>query len=134
VSHNSPSILVVDDDPSVRSLLIDVLETEGYAVRAAADGFAALRSVADAAPDCVVLDVMMPGLDGHEVLGALRNRVESRRVPVVMLTAAADDEDVWRAWSGGVDYYLSKPFAPEELLRFLRYLLAGPDPMAVGPA
>jgi len=68
------------------------------------------------------------------VLGALRNRVESRRVPVVMLTAAADDEDVWRAWSGGVDYYLSKPFAPEELLRFLRYLLAGPDPMAVGPA
>jgi two-component system OmpR family response regulator len=122
VSQVPPSILVVDDDPSIRRLVADVLETEGYAVRAVDDGFAALRSVEEDEPDCVVLDVMMPGLDGHEVLRALRGRHSDNHVPVIMLTAAAEDEEIWRSWSAGVDYFLTKPFGPDELLRFLRYL------------
>jgi DNA-binding response OmpR family regulator len=134
VSPSPPSILVVDDDPGVRNLVVDVLESEGYAVRAVEDGFAALRSVENAPPDCVVLDVMMPGLDGHDVLSLLRSRSYGTRVPVVMLTAAADDESAWRAWSSGVDYFLGKPFAPDELLRFLRHLFAEPDQMAPCPA
>jgi DNA-binding response OmpR family regulator len=118
------NILVVDDDASVRQLVVDVLETEGYDVRSADDGYAALHSVELAEPDCIVLDVMMPGLNGHDVLGLLRARSVNPSIPVVMLTAAADDEQAWQAWSTGVDYFLSKPFAPDELLRFLDYLFA----------
>lgn len=116
------NILVVDDDPSVRALLRDVLECEGHDVALAADGFAALRAVAGERPDCVLLDVMMPGLDGHEVLARLRALDGGPSLPVIMLTAAADDANAWRAWSGGVDYFLAKPFDADELLRYLDYL------------
>ena len=114
-------ILVVDDDADVRHMVRMVLETEGYAVDTADDGFAALRAVDGLDPDCVVLDVMMPGLDGHAVLSRIRAG-ERSSLPVVMLTAAAGDEQAWQAWTEGVDYFLAKPFAPEELLRFLDYL------------
>ena len=119
-----PRILVIDDDPNVCRLVSDVLELEGYDVVIAADGFAGLRAVEAEQPDCVVLDVMMPGLDGHGVLQRIRSGA-GRHLPVVMLTAAADDNQAWRAWSEGVDYFLSKPFEPEELLRFLDYLFEG---------
>jgi CheY-like chemotaxis protein len=117
------SILVVDDDPSIRALLRDVLEHEGHDVQTVADGFAALRAVAAARPDCVLLDVRMPGLDGHEVLARLRRRADGPALPVVMLTAAADDANAWQAWSGGADYFLAKPFEARELLRCLGHLL-----------
>jgi CheY-like chemotaxis protein len=117
-------ILVVDDDAAIRALLRDVLEFEGHDVEAVADGFAALRAAAAARPDCVVLDVMMPGLDGHEVLARLRQLDGGPVLPVVMLTAAADDANAWRAWSGGVDYFLAKPFDAGELLRYLDFLFA----------
>ena len=118
------SILVVDDDASVRALLRDLLECEGHEVRTADDGFAALRSVASARPDCVVLDVMMPGLDGHEVLARLRALAGGASLPVIMLTAAADDANAWRGWSGGVDCFLGKPFDVDVLLRHLDQLCA----------
>ena len=117
-------ILVVDDDPNIRGMVKLVLETEGFAVDLAADGYAALRAIDSREPDCVVLDVMMPGLDGHAVLD--RIRAGSRpALPVVMLTAAAGDEQAWQAWTQGVDYFLAKPFDADELLRFLGYLFAG---------
>lgn len=118
------TVLVIDDDPSVRRLVCDVLEAYGYHASAAADGYAGLRAVAAEQPDCVVLDVMMPGLDGHEVLTRIRASETGRRLPVVMLTAAADDAHAWQAWTEGVDYFLAKPFDPDELLRFLDYLSA----------
>jgi len=125
-----PKILVIDDDAAVRQLVADVLELEGFEVVTAEDGFAGLRAIDATSPDCVVLDVMMPGLDGHAVLQRIRTGT-TRHLPVVMLTAAADDNQAWRAWTEGVDYFLSKPFEPEELLRFLDYLFeAGPDPKA----
>ncbi|HEV2889717.1 MAG TPA: response regulator transcription factor [Frankiaceae bacterium] len=114
-------ILVVDDDADVRAMVRAVLEAEGYAVDTANDGFAALRAVDSTAPDCVVLDVMMPGMDGHGVLTRIRAGARAA-LPVVMLTAAADDSQAWQAWTEGVDYFLAKPFEPEELLRFLDYL------------
>ena len=117
-------ILVVDDDPSVRALLRDLLELEGHVVQSAEDGYAALRAVAAARPDCVVLDVTMPGMDGHEVLARLRGTTDGLELPVVMLTAAVDDASAWRAWAGGVDRMLGKPFDAEELLRHLGGLLA----------
>lgn len=115
-------VLVVDDDPAVRRLVCDVLQAYGYTTAAAADGFAALRMVASEQPDCVVLDVMMPGLDGHAVLTHIRESEGGSDLPVVMLTAAADDAQAWQAWREGVDYFLAKPFDPDELLRFLTYL------------
>ena len=124
-------ILIVDDDESVRSLVRDVLEIEGYDVDAAEDGFAALRRIDADRPDCVVLDVMMPGMDGHAVLSRIRLADGCPNLPVVMLTAAADDQQAWQAWSGGVDYFLAKPFDPSELLRYLDYLFAdAPRPLA----
>jgi CheY-like chemotaxis protein len=119
------SILVVDDDASVRALLRDLLECEGHEVRTAGDGFAALRAVSAARPDCVVLDLMMPGMDGHEVLARVRALDGGASLPVVMLTAAADDAHAWRAWSGGVDLFVGKPFDADALLRSLELLFAG---------
>jgi DNA-binding response OmpR family regulator len=134
VSPSPPSILVVDDDPIVRKLIAAVLKDEGYTVRTVKDDFAALRSIEDAEPDCIVLDLMMPGLDGHDVLSLLRARAHKAQVPVVMLSALTDEENIWRAWRNGVDYYLSKPFPPADLVHFLRYLFAEPDHMALSPA
>jgi CheY-like chemotaxis protein len=117
-------VLVVDDDPAIRRLVCDVLQAYGYSTVDAADGFSAIRLVQSEQPDCVVLDVMMPGLDGHAVLTRIRESDFGRNLPVVMLTAAADDAQAWQAWTEGVDYFLAKPFDPDELLHFLDYLSA----------
>jgi len=116
------SILVVDDDASVRQYVCDVLEFEGHEARTAVDGNDALRAIEQERPDCVILDVMMPGLSGHDVLARIREADGGPGLPVVMLTAASTDAEAWRAWSGGVDYFLEKPFDPAQLLRFLDYL------------
>lgn len=123
-AENNPvrRILVVDDDPAVRDLVTDVLELEGYDVRAVEDGVAALDALREERPAAVVLDAMMPGMDGFSVLAHIRDGADSRELPVIMLTAAADDGSAWRAWTGGVDYFLAKPFKAEELLHFLGYL------------
>jgi len=113
---------------------MDVLDIEGFDVTVAADGYAGLRQIELDRPDCVVLDVMMPGLDGHAVLTRIRS-AGGPHLPVVMLTAAADDDQAWQAWTEGVDYFLSKPFEPQELLRFLDYLFEagqGPTPALTG--
>jgi DNA-binding response OmpR family regulator len=117
-------VLVIDDDPSVRMLVCDVLSAYGYEASSAEDGFAGLRAIAADRPDCVVLDVMMPGLDGHEVLNRIRASDVGNDLPVVMLTAAADDDHAWQAWTEGVDYFIAKPFEPDELLDYLSYLSA----------
>ncbi len=118
-----PKILVIDDDPSIRSLITDVLETESYEVTCAEDGFVGLKLIETVQPDCVVLDIMMPGIDGHAVLQRIRAQ-SGPALPVVMLTAAADDAQAWQAWTEGVDYFLAKPFDAHELLRFLDNLFA----------
>lgn len=118
----APLVLVVDDDPFIRQLIADVLELEGYEVHQAVDGAAGLRAYAVVRPDCVVLDVMMPGLDGWEVLQGIR-ALEEVPVPVVMLTAAVGEAVAGRSWRAGADFFLGKPFEPDELLAVLRSLL-----------
>jgi DNA-binding response OmpR family regulator len=117
-------ILVVDDDPAIRQLLTDVLEMEGYEVGVAVDGLAAVREIRASAPDFVVLDVMMPGLDGFGVLSTIRD-LPGEPVPVLMLTAAAEQDASSRAWIGGVDYYLAKPFTADAVLDVIDGVLAG---------
>jgi DNA-binding response OmpR family regulator len=108
-------ILVVDDDPAIRQLLTDILQMDGHDIRTAVDGLAAVRALEALRPDCVILDVMMPGLDGYGVLRSIRAQ-EGDAVPVIMLTAAAEPDTAVRAWADGVDYFLAKPFGADDVL------------------
>jgi DNA-binding response OmpR family regulator len=120
-------VLVVDDDPSIRRLLNATLELEGYTVAMAADGEEALAELPTSRPDVVVLDVMMPKLNGLDVLDRIRRNPETATLPVILLTARSSKEDVWEGWQRGVDYYMTKPFDVEELLRFIEFVLEGGD-------
>lgn len=113
---HSARILVIDDDDSVRTLLAATLEMEGFDVTLARDGEDGLRVLGSGQVDCVVLDLMMPGLDGHAVLQQIRSD-EGMTLPVIMLTAASDDVQAWQAWSGGVDCFMAKPFDVDRLLQ-----------------
>ncbi len=112
-------MVVADDDPDIVDILRFNLTTAGYEVEAAADGAAALALVRRTRPDLVVLDWMMPELDGLAVLTALKADDATRDIPVVMLTARASDADHGEGWEAGADYYITKPFDLEELLRFV---------------
>jgi len=116
-------ILVADDDPGIRAIVTLNLEADGFEVTVVDDGTAALSETTRLLPDLVVLDVMMPGLDGYAVLRALKDDVRTAPIPIVLLTAKATDGDVWEGWRSGADYYMTKPFHPEELSDFARQLL-----------
>ena len=120
-AESSARILVADDDKSVRESLVRALTLEGYTVVAANDGAKALDVVKTERPDVVVLDVMMPAVDGLTVCRVLR--AEKNRVPVLMLTARTETSDRVAGLDAGADDYLPKPFALEELLARLRALL-----------
>jgi two-component system, OmpR family, response regulator MprA len=114
-------ILVVDDEPAVRDAVDRALRLEGYDTQLAADGLQALDALADRAPDALVLDVLMPHVDGLEVCRRLR--AAGDRTPVLVLTARDGVPDRVRGLDAGADDYLVKPFALEELLARLRALL-----------
>jgi two-component system response regulator MprA len=114
-------ILVVDDEPAVREALERILRLDGFEVALASDGREAVRSQADAPADAVLLDVLMPGLDGLEVCRRMRDIGD--RTPVLMLTARDQVGDRVAGLEAGADDYLSKPFALEELLARVRALL-----------
>jgi two-component system, OmpR family, response regulator MprA len=116
----SPRVLVVDDDEKITGFLRRALAYEGYQVAVASGGAAALTAALEAPPDLVVLDVMMPGLDGLEVCRRLRAGGD---VPVLMLTARDEVIDRVQGLDAGADDYLAKPFALDELLARLRALL-----------
>ncbi|MFH1855040.1 MAG: response regulator [bacterium] len=109
-------ILVVDDErPIVRIIQVN-LERAGYEVICAYDGVEALEKVEECQPDMVVLDVMMPRMDGFEVLKHLQVDPRFQHIPVIMLTCKAQDADIFRGWASGVASYLTKPYNPRELL------------------
>ena len=113
-------ILVVDDEKHIVRLVQVNLERAGYEVVTAYDGEEALQKVKQERPDLIVLDVMMPKMDGFEVMKHLKADPTTRDIPVIMLTAKAQDADVFKGWQSGVDCYLTKPFNPLELLTFIR--------------
>jgi DNA-binding response OmpR family regulator len=118
-----PKVVVVDDERSIRELLELGLAREGYIVRSAADGAQALTLVAEWCPDVIVLDVMMPKIDGFALLPMLRRRTQA---PIIMLTARGDIADRVAGLRGGADDYLAKPFDLEELLARLDAALRRP--------
>ncbi|PRY46585.1 response regulator transcription factor [Umezawaea tangerina] len=125
-------VLVVDDDMTVRDVVRRYLELAGHEVRLAGDGEAALRMFAEQPPDLVVLDLMLPGIDGLEVCRRLRQR---SAVPVVMLTALGEEEDRIAGLQLGADDYVTKPFSPRELaLRVTSVLRRSRATLAPPPA
>jgi two-component system alkaline phosphatase synthesis response regulator PhoP/two-component system response regulator VicR len=120
MATNSKRVLVVDDERHIVRLIQVNLEREGYQVLTAFDGKDGLQKAKTEKPDLVVLDVMMPYMDGFEVLKNMKADPVTAEIPVIMLTAKAQDADVFRGWSSGVDCYLTKPFNPMELLTFVR--------------
>jgi DNA-binding response OmpR family regulator len=115
-----PTILVADDDPQLLRLETRNLELEGYAVRSASDGEQALKQIEQQIPDLVLLDVMMPKLDGFTVCQRVR---EFSAVPIIMVTARGQDQEKVRGLDLGADDYLTKPFNIEELLARVRAVL-----------
>src|SRR5690349_4467164 len=107
-------ILAVDDERSIVRLVQVNLERDGYTVVTAFDGNQALEKVESERPDMVILDVMMPYKDSFEVLMTLKKNPATRDIPIIMLTAKAQDEDIFKGWASGVDCYLTKPFTPAE--------------------
>ncbi len=125
-------IMAVDDERHIVRLIQVNLERAGYQVITAFDGPEALKKVETDKPDLIVLDVMMPKMDGFEVLKRLQANPETREIPVVMLTAKAQDADVFRGWASGVSAYLTKPFNPLELITFVKRILSGRDDYTEG--
>jgi DNA-binding response OmpR family regulator len=120
-------ILVVDDEPTVRALVRDVLEIEGFEVVEAPDGPTALTAVAEHDPALMVLDIMMPGMSGLDVLRTLRREHSGSDLPIILLTAASDDDTTWAGWTAGASVFLPKPFDPNHLLDWVERLIAGGD-------
>jgi len=130
-------ILIVEDDADIRELVKYNLEKEGYRVGTVATGDAALKKIRGNPPDLVVLDLMLPGLDGLTVCREMRADPATRGVPVIMLTAKSEESDVVAGLEVGADDYLSKPFSPRVLLARIHALLRrqrGSKPGAVAPA
>jgi PleD family two-component response regulator len=116
-------ILVVDDEPHIRRILQFLLEQEGFEVHLAEDGDAGLKAICEQIPDLVLLDVMMPKLDGFSVLERIRQNPDTCSVPVIMLTAKGESAEKVRGLKGGANDYLTKPFNHEELLLRMRNML-----------
>jgi DNA-binding response OmpR family regulator len=109
-------IFIVDDDPDVRELVEYKLIQSGHAVLSAANGQEALRLVPEALPELLLLDVMMPGISGFDVLTRLRAAAATKSMPIIMLTAKAQETDAERGFTLGADDYVLKPFSPRELM------------------
>jgi DNA-binding response OmpR family regulator len=122
-SDGTPTILVADDEEDLRELVSYRLSRSGYEVVEAVDGQEALELATERTPDLMVLDVMMPRLDGYELTRRVREEDSLRSVPVILLTARSQETDVSRGFEVGADDYLKKPFNPDELVARVRAVL-----------
>jgi len=118
------NVLIVDDEPDIRGILAFTLEDSGFEVREAADGAEAIDALRKMPPDLLVLDLMMPGVDGFGVLRSRRQLGLAPETRVLILTAKTAERDYVRGWELGADEYLTKPFDPDHLVEKVRELLA----------
>ena len=109
-------ILVVDDEPDILSLLVYQLSREDYRISTAVDGRSAVSTALEDRPDLIVLDLMLPGMDGYQVLRTLREDERTSEIPVLLLTARREEEDRIHGFEKGADDYVTKPFSPRELV------------------
>jgi DNA-binding response OmpR family regulator len=116
-------ILVVDDEPHIRRILTALLGMEGFKVELARDGTEGVRAWEADAFDLVILDLVMPGANGLEVLAKIRSHPDRGATPVIILTAKGQDTDRQAALAGGADDFLTKPFSPKKLVARIREIL-----------
>ncbi len=109
-------ILVIEDESHVRQLVARLLEKHNYIVTAAADGLDGLRKLEELTPDLIIADVMMPNLDGLTLVKALKNRRETRNIPIIFLTAKSDPLSMIEGINVGAKFYITKPFQIEDVL------------------
>ena len=127
------SILVVDDETTIREVVRRYLEREGFKVREAADGYACLDALAEDTPDLIVLDLMLPGIDGLTITRQLRMNPKHKAIPIIMLTAKGQTNDRIRGLDIGADDYIAKPFAPREVVSRVNAVLRRAGEPALEP-
>jgi DNA-binding response OmpR family regulator len=115
IRNGQPLILIADDDPDILALVSFRLERAGYEVVQARNGEEAVQVALARRPDLAVIDVMMPRIDGYEATRQLRQQEETSRMPIILLTARVQEEDIARGFDAGADDYVRKPFSPQEL-------------------
>lgn len=116
-------VLVVEDEETIRKVLGVILRTEGFTIEEAADGLEALRKISENVYDVIILDVMMPELNGFEVLKKLRAQEKTADLPVIIVSAKSTDRDILEGLKEGANYYIPKPFEPRELVYILKLIL-----------
>jgi len=124
-SDKDKKILIIDDEPAIHRLLKTILETEGYSILGIEERGDTRESVARGKPDLIILDLMMPEVDGFEILESLKSDEQTRDIPVIILTVRSLKEDREKAMALGADLYITKPFRPEDLVQAVRKVLSG---------
>lgn len=119
-------VLIVDDEPSIAKILRKQMEVAGFDVSVAVDGEEGLAKIRDGRPELVILDVMLPKMNGHQVCSTVKQDPELKVIPILMLTAKAQRQDQEEAKTCGAEAYLTKPFQLDELLEKVRGLLGSP--------
>jgi CheY-like chemotaxis protein len=121
--NNKKTIMVVDDNPDIITIVRTILEGKGYSVLSATSGPELLNMLKTQKPDLIILDIMMPEMDGLEVLSRLKGLTETATIPVILLTAKVQYEDVLGGYKLGADYYITKPFTSTQLVNGINLLL-----------
>jgi DNA-binding response OmpR family regulator len=123
MSDEDKTILVIEDEEHVRTLVSRLLQKNGYTVRTASDGLEGLKALEEGRPDLIIADVMMPNLDGITFTRALKNRKETKAIPVIFLTAKSDPLSMIEGINVGAKFYITKPFQIEDVLSKVRKVL-----------
>ena len=116
-------ILLVDDDPYMMDILTAILTSEGYEIEPAGDGEEALQKIADAKPDVIVTDVMLPKLDGWKLCKKVKGNPETKMIPILIMTAKGEQMSELMSYESGADAYISKPFQNKDLVNSIKQLL-----------
>lgn len=124
MKNTQKKILIMEDEPDALMMLSMALKSAGYVVFGAPDGEEGLKIFREEKPDLVILDVMMPRMDGWEVLQRIKAGLKSKRVPVIMLTGKSEDADKVKGYDFGADFYVTKPYNIQKLLPIIRDFIA----------
>lgn len=126
--NGKKTIMVVDDNPDIVTIVKTILEGKGYSVQCAYSGTEVFTRLDEQRPDLIILDVMLPQMDGLEVLTRLKGNPDTSAIPVILLTAKVQYEDVLGGYKLGADYYITKPFTSTQLVNGINLLLGGGKP------
>ncbi|MBI2359388.1 MAG: response regulator [Deltaproteobacteria bacterium] len=121
--NEKKTIMVVDDNPDIVTIVKTILEGRGYSVQCAYSGLEVFNLLGEQKPDLIILDIMLPQMDGLEVLTKLKGASETATIPVILLTAKVQYEDVLGGYKLGADYYITKPFTSTQLINGINLLL-----------